>query len=308
MTGTVLGSAGNALIALLTITLAACGRQAPVGANPTAASPSIVALAPPPSAEQSTAPSAQTATPAAPLLPRRSADGSQVELQLPEGQAPDEVAVTPDGQSVLYTLRVGADGLTTLYSVPMSGGVPQVLAAGLGDGAGGRSISQAVRQHFAQVTPAFQISPSGKEVVYRAPDALYLLPLDGGEPTRLSDPVPADSGVYGYQFRPDGQWLVYDVQSFDPWDTPQTPSWGGGAFKIRALYSVALPGGSATLLATAPTEDGAIATGYAFEPQGDTLVYATDSSDGEPDPSERRYWRVPLLGGEPAPLPASPTP
>ena len=35
----------------------------------------------------------------------------------------------------------------------------------------------------------------------------------------------------------------------------------------------ALPGGPATLLATAPAQDGAIATGYAFEPQGDTLVY-----------------------------------
>lgn len=185
--------------------------------------------------------------------------------------------------------------------------MPQVLATGLGDGAGGQSITAVVRQHFGQVVPPFQLSPSGNEVVYRTPDALYWRSLDGGEPVRLSAPVPADSGIYGYHFRPDGRWLVYDVQRFDPWDSPKTSTWGNGTFKIRAIYSVALPSGPATLLATAPSDDGAIATGYAFEPQGDTLVYVTDSSDGEPDPSERRSWRVQLTGGEPTPLPTWPT-
>jgi hypothetical protein len=241
------------------------------------------------------------------VLPRLSADGTQVELALPTGQTPGEVAVAPDGRSVLYTLDVGYSGRSSLYRVPISGGVPRLLAEGLGDGAGGQSISEVIRQHFGQLVPSFQFSPSGKEVVYRTPDALYLLPLDGGTPTRLSAPVSADSGIYGYHFRLDGRWLVYDVQRFDPWDSPKTPTWGSGTFKIRALYSVALPGGPATLLATAPTEDGAIAGGYAFEPEGAMLDYRTESSDGEPDPSEWRYWRVSLTGGDPTPLPAWPT-
>ncbi len=342
MNATLTSYVRSTLTALLAAgALAACGRQAPLRAIPTAAS-SVAAPTPaalpaltvtpvptaPPTAPTAapvltvtpvpTATASALATPtsaaapqaaiAAPtVLPRLSADGTQVELALPAGQTPGEVAVAPDGHSVLYTLGVGYSGRSPLYSVPMSGGVPRLLADGLGDGAGGRSIAADARQHFGQLVPSFQLSPSGKEVVYRTPDALYLLPLDGGTPTRLSAPVPADSGIYGYHFRSDGRWLVYDVQRFDPWDSPQTPTWGSGIFKIRAVYSVALPGGPATLLATAPTEDGAIALGYAFEPQMDTLVYVTDSSDGEPDPPERRYWRVPLTGGDSTPLPAWPT-
>jgi Tol biopolymer transport system component len=100
-------------------------------------------------------------------------------------------------------------GANELYTVPLDGsGAPTRidLPAEYDDGTSGAVIS-----------------PDGRFVIFHAGDntdqdpilergALFMAPVEGGTPVRLSDPVPGDSYIRGYWFVPHTSSLVYLVE------------------------------------------------------------------------------------------------
>lgn len=204
----------------------------------------------------------------------------------------NQYVITPDSGAVIFQ---DAD---VLYRVPITGGALQHLGTTLGAGGqAGPSTSESLPS-LANRVPDFRLYPACTCIIYRTKRALSVLKLDGTPSMQLTDTPGGESYIYGYTVSLDGRWLLYDVRKYDPWDEPKTPSSGGGLIKIVAVYSVMLNGGAPTVLATAPTDDGAVDK-YAINQEQTELVYTTYDTDGEGSPQGYRNWRVPLAGGTP---------
>jgi hypothetical protein len=204
----------------------------------------------------------------------------------------DQYVITPDSRAVIFQ---DADAL---YRAPITGGAPQQIGDGLGAaGDAGPMTGESMRSLNNQV-PDFRLYDACNCLIYRTQTALSVLPLDGAPAMTITDTPGGDSYIYGYTVSADGRWLLYDVRKYDQWDEPKTPSWGAALIKIVAVYSVPLSGGAPILLASAPTDDGAIKD-YAISRDGTELFYSTYDDDGEGVEQGQRHWRLPLTGGTP---------
>jgi hypothetical protein len=205
-----------------------------------------------------------------------------------------QYVITPDSQAVLFQRD------DTLYRVPIAGGERQQLASGLGAAGAAGPLTSESNRSLHNLVPDFRMYASCSCIIYRTKTALTALTLDGAQLLTISSPAGTDRYIYGYSVSPDGRWLLYDLRRNDPWDEPKTPSWGASLIKVVEVSSIALPGGAPVVLATAPTEDGAILE-YSVGPDVATLYYTTNDEDGEYTTQNVRSWQVALSGGTPVP-------
>lgn len=115
-------------------------------------------------------------------------------------------------------------------------------------------------------------SPDGTRIVFSAHGALWLMPVAGGEPVRLTEPPLQPAAPV---WSPDGQTIAF--QNFVP----------EGRYHI---WTIAPDGGRATEITSGPNDD----RDPDWLPDGSGLVFSSDrSNDGQ-----YKIWRV-ALGGAP---------
>ena len=220
-------------------------------------------------------------------------DGSGLSQLSGEGGQEHDVdpALSPDGKSILFASTRG--GTTAIWKMPREGGAAeritggdqaewspdgrqivfrrkeQVLVRELATGVE-RTISPAEWPHCSG--PAW--SPDGKRIAlacrWDAGNALFLLPVGGGEPIRLYDRRPACEPHWS----PDGARLVYETET-------NICTIGADGKKNRAV-----------------TYFGGVQRYGRFSPDGKSIVYCQG-------PSERGPWElfiIPSQGGPPRQL------
>lgn len=137
--------------------------------------------------------------------------GTSVEIPIPapthDFNFDEQIAITPNGQNVLFIGDYETLGKNELFSVPITGGTPSRINDDL---------------PFAGDVSAFKISPDGTSVAYAAGQntssniELFLTSISGGagNSARVSDPAPENSGLFdvasegsvgAQQTRPGGQ-------------------------------------------------------------------------------------------------------
>lgn len=150
---------------------------------------------------------------------------------------------TPDGDYVVFSADMDTDGVTELYSIPVSGGTPTKLSTG-------------------ELNWGFIVSPDSNRVVYIQDYKLYSVPVTGpsSATVKISDDV-INSGGY-YFISPDSQRVVYMM------DEP------GNYYFVTALYSVPITGGTITQLNKTLVDGGSINYyNLVFSPDGQYVVY-----------------------------------
>ena len=218
---------------------------------------------------------------------------------------------TSDSQLVVYNRsgEIGNPRITDLYSVSPAGGVPQKISAlTQGEGSlrfavtpdGSRVVYDAhqdrdVNELYSVLTVGgpitkishpdgthdafpFRMAPDGERVAFvqyigtPREHVLFSVPVEGGEPTRLSPPlaVPPDfPGIRAIRVSPDGDRVVYAAEQ----DTDD----------LVDLYSVPIEGGPVTRLGGPLSRDGAdvpsVESRFRITPDGTRVVFLVDPSD-----------------------------
>ena len=126
---------------------------------------------------------------------------------------PSQPALSPDGDRVVYVLRTldtpikGEDrNVDQLWTVPTSGGTPRRLTTGSSD-----------------TSPVW--SPDGSKIAFLRDGQVHLLPIDGGEPERVTD-LALGAGTPAWS--PDGARLAFAA--------PVDPGTGGPLVADRLDY------------------------------------------------------------------------
>jgi Tol biopolymer transport system component len=115
-------------------------------------------------------------------------------------------------------------------------------------------------------------SPDGSRIVFAAQGALWVMPVAGGEPVRITDPILQPAAPV---WSPDGNSIAF--QNYVP----------EGSYHI---WTIAPDGTRATEITTGPNDD----RDPAWLPDGSGLVFSSDrSNDGQ-----YKIWRV-ASGGAP---------
>ncbi len=193
--------------------------------------------------------------------------------------------ISPDGTRAVYLADQDTDEVFELYSAPVEGGQPPVKVSGhlvtggdvAGFGAG----------------PAFQITPDGQRVVYRADREqnevfrLYVVPIDGSSGPVRSTPDAAR------EFQVDAQGLrVVYLAPLSPtvaqlWSAPldRTPSLRHANGTALSSHRVRLSG---------PLVPGGTVLGFQISPDARRVVYHADQeTDGVIE-----LFSAPIAGGE----------
>jgi dipeptidyl aminopeptidase/acylaminoacyl peptidase/CubicO group peptidase (beta-lactamase class C family) len=122
---------------------------------------------------------------------------------------PSQPALSPDGSRVVYVLRTSDRdedrNVDQLWTVPVSGGTPRRLTGGTSD-----------------TSPVW--SPDGSRIAFLRDGQAHLLPLDGGEPEKLTD-LPLGAGAPAWS--PDGSRLAFTA--------PVDPTEGSGPLVSQRL-------------------------------------------------------------------------
>ncbi|MDI6400999.1 hypothetical protein QLX67_03260 [Balneolaceae bacterium ANBcel3] len=143
---------------------------------------------------------------------------------------------TPDGSALIYN----QEGL--LYRIPVDGGKPAVVSTGFAD----RNNND------------HGISPDGKWIAISHHDAekpegsnstIYIVPIDGGEPQKVTEETPS----YWHGWHPDGKSLVYTAERNGQYD----------------IYTSPVEGGRETQLTNTPGLD----DGPEYAPDGETIYF-----------------------------------
>ena len=156
------------------------------------------------------------------FLARADGTGEPIELDFPapDGYTVQSVEFTPDSRNLLYVASrtdpvqdelVWSREFFQLLSRPIdSSSPPVVLSTNVGP-------HQSVSDIF--VTPdgdyvLFGKSPSGRDRglnIYDEPinHALFVVPVSGGTPLLVNDPLPSGEVIHGVQITPDGRHAVY---------------------------------------------------------------------------------------------------
>lgn len=154
---------------------------------------------------------------------------AQTNFRLNAPLAPDDDLyqnwLSPDGQTVLYTVWSAAADTVDLYIAPLDGSEAP------------RRVNEPLQPDDRVSDPAF--SPDGTRVFYLqtrgsfGPTDLYVVPLDGSTaPLRINDPLPTgSSGVRDFLISPDGATVVLsgELDQADVLDLYSLPADGSGA-------------------------------------------------------------------------------
>lgn len=121
---------------------------------------------------------------------------------LPDDAGVSAFKLSHDGSRLVYLLAQGSSMAVDLYSVPPSGGAATRLTSEP------RLIESA----------SIQISPDNSRVVYLdqgGTDAVYSVPLTGGAPVKLGQPLPASDGIWPYDLSitPDSRAVLYRARN-----------------------------------------------------------------------------------------------
>lgn len=170
--------------------------------------------------------------------------------------------ISPDSSRVVYRADQEADGLAELFSVPISGPAGPVIKLNGSLVSGGDVF-------------AYQISPDGGRVVYRADQdtdnvfELYSVPLVGGTPgIKLNSNLVSGGDVSIFRISPDGNRVVYGADQ--------------DAFTRLELYSVSIngPTGSAIKLNGPLVANGEVSD-FQISPDSRRVVYRADQDTDE---------------------------
>jgi Tol biopolymer transport system component len=117
-------------------------------------------------------------------------------------------------------------------------------------------------------------SPDGKWVLYSSPNALYRVPIEGGDRQRVAFAIGGSGSV-----SPDGEWIAYIHQEGEP--VPQSK-----------ISIVPVGGGDAKYAFSAPRD----ASELRWSPDGRGVQYLTTKSGAT------NVWEQRLSGGAPRPF------
>lgn len=162
--------------------------------------------------------------------------------------------LSPDGKRVVFTADAREDGVVELFSVPASGGERVLISQGCTTGV---QVS-----HFL-ITPDSRYVVYVRNIISTGIDiGVYIVPIDGGVPRELHDPMPYFARFLGMDISADNQYLVYVIDSDDH----------------QVLWKVALTGGSPVSIAGAemgvPENNEII---FRLAPQGKHVIYYHNS-------------------------------
>src|ERR671939_1381921 len=212
-----------------------------------------------------------------------------------------ELAVAPDGESVVYARRSVEDGeyRKRLWRVPWRGGRPEQLTGG-------------------ELDAAPRFSPDGSTLLFLSRRSgkmrPWLLPLAGGEPTELAAP---EGDVARAEWSPDGKRILLLAPSGVPRfavgdrDEPlarriEDLTWRLDGLGLReeflSLWVVSVRGGKPKRLSE-PTYE---IFDAAWSPDGERIVFVADPRPEARVREEPQAWEIPARGGRPerlAPLP-----
>jgi len=184
----------------------------------------------------------------------------------------ERYVITPDESRVIYRADQDTDEQYELYSVPIDGSAAPVrlngpLVAG-GDVGGRRSTLEVPHE----LEPTFELTPDGLQVIYRA-DAdvveqrgLFRVASDGSTAAAPLFALPAHASVSDFVLSPDGTRVALRADL--------------DVDEAQELYVVALGGGTPVRVSGPLVPGGEVAfldgNGFAFSPDGNTLVYVAD--------------------------------
>src|SRR5919198_112249 len=203
-----------------------------------------------------------------------------------------ELAVSPDGESVVYARRSVEDGeyRKRLWRVPWRGGRPEQLTGG-------------------ELDAAPRFSPDGSTILFLSRRSgkmrPWLLPLGGGEPTEIAAP---EGDVSRAEWSPDGARVLLlapsGEQRFVVGD-PEEPlarriedlTWrldgAGVRDEFTSLWVVPLRGGKPKRL----TDPGFEVFDAAWSPDGKRLAFVADLRPESALREIQQAWQVDAAGG-----------
>ena len=168
---------------------------------------------------------------------------------LVEGGDANSMALSPDGKWVLFLADAYQDGVIELFSVPASGGKRIMLSQG---------STTAVQVSRFLITPDSQYVVYVRNIISTGIDiGVYIIPIDGGVPRELHDPMPAFARFLGMEISADSQHLVYVIDT-DPY---------------QVLWKVALAGGSPLSIAGNEMDVAGNEIWFELSPQGKHVIY-----------------------------------
>lgn len=227
---------------------------------------------------------------------------------VPAGKQVQEFRLSPRGTFALYTVGALADSTFQLYSVPVAGGAPKLLADALPD----RDL-QFVRFAPDDSRVAFLLFRAGSFGVRE----LYSAPLDGSaSPIKLNQTLQTSSqGIFSFVLSADGSTAIYTApqDTTDRYEVYSVPLAGPASARMKlngALLSgtnvepFAVNGGQVAFVAEqqnggaglflAPIDGGSAAAKLAtfplkafgrdslrFTPDGSRVLYAAGSSTSD---------------------------
>ncbi len=194
--------------------------------------------------------------------------------------ANEHIEFSPDGSRVryLYCLRTGSPD-SVLYSVPAGGGAAVRLS---GDNYG----QYGVYWYYCTYTQ------DGSRVIFinsqesYSVDDLWVVPVSGGEATRLNPPLPLFCGVEGFVQLPGREAVVYRAMAER-----------NGGYR---LYRAPLDGGAVTPLLSDLSEYTSVESFY-VTPDGRQVVFSAYIGDA----TRTDLFMVPTSGGRPRKLTTS---
>jgi len=218
--------------------------------------------------------------------------------------------LTRDSRFAVYLALPAGQGVSELYVVPVTGGVPRRLNGDLVPG--GRVFT-------------YQLAPDSRRVVYLAEQAteefsdLYSVALDGSPPIRLHPGLPGERIAGDFRVTANSKGVVFRIEDRSMgvaslWTTPLaggarlelsasdvesfrlTPA-GGEVVLVRdgALFRVAVAGGPLSPLGLAPVAPEYVDE-YVLSPDSKRVVYRTESHRGEGSYPLALY-SAPITGG-----------
>lgn len=157
--------------------------------------------------------------------------------------------LSPDGKWVLFLADAYQDGVVELFSVPASGGERIMLSQGSTTG---------VRVSRFLISPDSQYVVYVRNIISTGIDiGVYIVPIDGGVPRELHDPMPLSARLLNMDISADNQYLIYVIDT--------------GPYQV--LWKVPLAGGPPDSIAggemTMPDNE----ILFRLAPQGKHVVY-----------------------------------